>query len=317
MPNALWHTSSTASALQEAAVVAEPECCTVQSQYSLVSTGTERLIATGHVPTSMHDTMRVPYQEGSFSFPVKYGYSLVGQVIQGPPEWRGQRVHVMHPHQDVCTVRPTDLFAIPEGVPPLRATLASNLETALTALWDARVMIGDRVLVVGFGMIGALIARLLQALPAVSLSVYDTDPERAAIAEQAGFPLASSALRDVDLAFHCSGSEAGLQTGIEAVGFEGKIVELSWYGTQPVSIHLGESFHQQRKQLISSQVSSLPAHRRARWDFQRRKEVVFELLKNNVFDQHITEVVPFEQLPSLFDRIRRGDRSELGWGVEY
>lgn len=255
--------------------------------------------------------------EGSFTFPVKYGYSLVGRVIEGDADWQDKIVHLLHPHQDVCIVRTADLFSVPKEVPPLRATLASNLETALNALWDAEVTVGDRVLVVGFGMIGALVARLLQAMPAVSVSVHDTDPERTAMATRAGFTVASSSARNFDIAFHSSSSEAGLQTSIEAVGPEGKVVELSWYGTQLVSIHLGGSFHQQRKRIISSQVSSLPMHRRARWDVRRRKEVVFELLKDAVFDQHITEVVSFEQLPSLFERIRQNDRSALGWGVKY
>ena len=317
MSKALWHTSPTTSVVQEVTADPKPGYYTVQSLYSLVSTGTERLVATGHVPASLHASMKVPYMEGSFSFPVKYGYSLVGRVIQGTPDWQGRLVHLLHPHQNVCTVHASDLFAIPEAVPPLRATLASNLETALTALWDAEVAIGDHVLVVGFGMIGALVARLLQAMPAVSLYVYDTDLERSAMAEQAGFTVASPAGHDFDIAFHSSSSEQGLQTSIDAVGPAGKVIELSWYGTQPVRIHLGGTFHQQRKQLISSQVSSLPAHRQVRWDFRRRKKVVFELLKNNVFDQHITKVIPFEQLPTLFDRIRQRDRSELGWGVKY
>ena len=316
--SALWHTSVAASEVKEAVLPPiESGYCLVQSQYSLVSTGTERLVATGQVPTSLHEAMAVPYMAGKFSLPIKYGYSLVGQVAQGSPNLRGKTVHLLHPHQTACVVREADVLVIPEGIPPLRATLVSNLETALTALWDAEVMIGDRVLVVGFGMIGALVARLLRMMPAVDLAVYDTDPRRAARAERMGFATVPEIPNDFDIAFHSSSSEAGLQTSIEAVGLAGKVVELSWYGTQTVNIHLGGSFHQQRKQIISSQVSSLPPHRQMRWDFRRRKEVVLALLRNEDFDQHITEVVPFDQLSKLFDRIRSGDRTELGWGVRY
>ena len=316
-PRALWHTSSNDSVLRNVSADTKPGYCTVQALYSLVSTGTERLVATGHVPASLYDAMRVPYMEGQFSFPIKYGYSLVGRVLKGTEEYQGKLVHLLHPHQDLCTVRETDVFVISEEVPPLRATLASNLETALTALWDARVSVGDSVLVVGFGMIGALVARLLRAIPAVSLFVLDPDPQRRAMAEQAGFTVITSAKQGFDIAFHSSSHKAGLQASIDAVGQEGTVIELSWYGNQPVRVHLGESFHHQRKRIISSQVSSLPADRCARWNFRRRKEVVFELLKDEVFDSHITEVVPFEQLSELFTRIRQGDRSALGWAVRY
>lgn len=315
---ALWHTSPKASELREGtSAPLASDYCTVQSLYSLVSTGTERLVATGQVPASLHRTMAVPYMEGDFSLPVKYGYSLVGRITQGSNALQGQVVHLLHPHQDECVVQEADVLVIPEAVSPLRATLASNLETALTALWDAEVAVGDQVLVVGFGMIGALVARLLRMMPAVELHVYDPDPHRRVQAERMGFTMASVLPHDVDVAFHSSGSAAGLQTSIDAVGPEGKVVELSWYGTQAVRIHLGGSFHQQRKQIVSSQVSSIPARRRARWDFRRRKEVVFKLLQHAAFDQHITEVVPFEQAPVLFDRIRQGDRSQLGWAIRY
>lgn len=315
---ALWHTSPTASELRETSVAKLASgYCVVQSLYSLISTGTERLVATGQVPVSLHDSMAVPYMEGGFSFPVKYGYSLVGRVTQGSEALSGKLVHLLHPHQSYCLVRAADVFPVPNDVPPLRATLASNLETALTALWDAEVTIGDKVLVVGFGMIGALVARLLQALPAVNLFVHDTDAQRSAMAERMGFAVASAEAEDFDIAFHSSGSSGGLQTSIDAVGHEGRVVELSWYGTRPVRVHLGESFHRQRKQLISSQVASLPPRRSARWSFHRRKEVVFDLLKDEAFDQHITKVVPFEASPAHFDRVRQGDRSELGWGVKY
>ena len=315
---ALWHTSPTTSEVQSAELPAlVPGQCLVEGQYSLVSTGTERLVATGGVPASLYADMRVPYQAGELSLPVKYGYSLVGRVKEGSSDLIGQTVHLLHPHQDICVVQEADVFVVPKAIPSLRATLASNLETALTALWDARVTVGDRVAVVGFGMIGALVARLLQRLLAVSLQIYEIDPLRLAQAERLGFVVAHNPPRDLDTAFHTSGSAAGLQTSIDAVGPAGKIIELSWYGNRAVSVRLGESFHRQRKRIIGSQVSSLPASHLVRWDFRRRKEVVFELLRDDAFDAYITEVVLLSQTPNLFDRIRQGDRSPLGQAVQY
>ncbi len=312
---ALWHISAQESVIAEAKDVAGTDCV-VKSGYSLVSTGTERLIAQGKVPLSMQNQMGVPYMEGSFSLPIKYGYSLVGEVIEGPTDLLGKQVHLLHPHQDICRVKVNELTVIPSEIPARRATLASNMETALNAVWDSGVSIGDRVLLVGFGIIGSLTARLLQAIPGVELAIYDTHPGRSALAKSMGFTLVES-FQAYDMAFHCSGSGGGLQTCIDQVGKEGKVIELSWYGEQAVNIHLGSSFHYQRKQIISSQVSQIPAKKQARWDYQRRKQVVMELLKNTLFDQHIGASIPFDQTPDLFDKIRKGELSELSWLIEY
>ncbi len=315
---ACWHLSQHTSSLQEAVILPnEQQNCLIRSLYSLVSTGTERLVASGKVPPAVYTEMQVPYMEGSFSFPVKYGYSLVGRVEEGPASLLHRTVHLLHPHQDLCFVNPQDVFVVPDQIPPQRAILASNLETALNAVWDAQVSIGDSVVVVGFGIIGSLTARLLQLLPAVQVAVLELDPTRSRLAEAMGFTLANPEEDHFDIAFHTSGSAEGLQACLDKVGAEGKVIEVSWYGDQPVTLQLGGSFHHGRKQLISSQVSHLPVHRLARWDFIRRKAVVFELLKLPVFDQHITKTIPFQELPTLFDALRTGSLSELCWSVAY
>ncbi|WPP51647.1 zinc-dependent alcohol dehydrogenase [Catalinimonas niigatensis] len=312
---ALWHISSHKTIIQDALDSTDGEC-EVKALYSLISTGTERLVANGQVPVSMNKQMSVPYMEGAFSFPIKYGYSLVGKVTEGPAALQGQLVHLLHPHQDICKVKAADLKVIPADIPAPRATLASNMETALNAVWDSEVSIGDRVLLVGFGIIGSLTARLLQSIPGVDLSIHETNPDRCNIAEKMGFHLVDG-FHEYDIAFHCSGSSQGLQTCIDHVGMEGKIIELSWYGEQAVHIHLGNSFHHQRKQIISSQVSQIPGKKKVRWDYQRRKTTVMELLKNPVFDQHIGSRITFQEVPALFDQIRAGKLSALSWVIDY
>ncbi len=255
--------------------------------------------------------------EGEFSFPVKYGYSLVGEVQEGPEEILGKKVHLLHPHQQYCRVEAHELTVLPEEVPPARATLASNMETALNAVWDSGVSVGDRVLVVGFGVIGSLTARLLQSIAGVEVWVYDLDLKRSEMASKMGFHAVDRMRYDFDLAFHCSSSSEGLQSCIDHVGFEGKVVELSWYGEQSVTLQLGGSFHQQRKQVISSQVSAIASNHQARWDFARRKALVMELLKNSDYDQHLEETVAFEKVPALFDKIRKGSLSALSWLIAY
>lgn len=313
----LWHHSNQESLIKEA-IISEsaPGHVIVKSLFSLISTGTERLVANGFIPPSLHESMKVPYMEGGFKFPVKYGYSLVGEVISRGHKLTGHLVHALHPHQDICVINEEDLFLIPEGIPPQRATLASNLETALNAIWDAQVSIGDRVLVVGFGMIGSLVARLLSLIPAVEVQILEINKNRLETAKQMGFSIFQG-VPDFDITFHTSSSSEGLQSCIDSIGVEGKVVELSWYGSKAVNVLLGTSFHIDRKQIISSQVSKLPAAKSARWDFHRRKSVVFELLKNPLFDQHITHVIDFEETPAFFEKLRNHTLEGIGYVVSY
>ncbi len=302
--SALWFTAANRAQLQtEKLSPLEKGECLIQTLYSAISLGTENLVFRGEVPSELHSSMRCPYMVGDFHFPVKYGYSLVGEVCQGPPQIIGKLVHVLHPHQDQCKVQIQDTHIIPEGVPPQRATLASNMETALNAIWESHVTIGDRVLVVGFGMIGSLIARLLTMIAEIDLIILETNSLQAKLAQQMGFTTINQkdlCLNSYDLAFHTSCSGEGLQTAIDAVGFEGQVIELSWYGTHNVSLKLGGAFHSLRKKIISSQVSHIATCQRSRWDYRRRKDVVFSLLQHSSFDAHITHHLTFSTLPEFF-----------------
>jgi threonine dehydrogenase-like Zn-dependent dehydrogenase len=322
--NALWHLSPSGSALREELLSPPAEgWCEVESLCSLVSTGTETLVAKGLVPPQLFEEMRVPYMAGGFGFPVKYGYSMVGGVATSSSPFFGKTVHFMHPHQQRCMVKESDLFLVPGEITLHRATLAGNLETAVTAIWDSGVSIGDRAAVVGFGLVGSLVARMLSQMPAVELVVFEKNEARRALAERMGFQVPTD-LRGFqnleglfDVAFHTSGTSEGLQTCIELVGKEGKVIELSWYGVNEVRLSLGGSFHLGRKRILSSQVSHLPAERLPGWDFRRRKEVVFELLKNPIFDEHIGSVIPFEKAPELFQKLRNEGTPELSWCIVY
>jgi threonine dehydrogenase-like Zn-dependent dehydrogenase len=318
--SALWF-----QAREKASIVPEPlpevgdGWCEIRTHYSALSPGTERLVYKAQVPPELADAMRCPYMGGAFPFPVKYGYSLVGMVSAGPATLLGQAVHVLHPHQDCCLVRCEDIYVLPPNVPLRRATLASNLETAVNVLWDAQVCLGERVLVVGFGIVGSLVARLLSFIPGVQLEVVDTAPAKQRLASNMGFR--TTRVNDLepsfDLAIHASASSEGLQVALDAVGFEGRIVDLSWYGTQPVTIQLGGTFHHQRKRIISSQVSTIAPAQRPRWDNRRRKDLVFELLRRSEFDAHLTHTVAFEALPQLFQHLSRPPTEGLAYLVEY
>ncbi len=282
-----------------------PGWCVLKTLFSAISPGTERLVSRGKVPVELSEEMRCPYMGGAFPFPVKYGYSLVGRVVESPgaAEWVGRIVHVLHPHQDYCLVRREDATLLPAAVPAERATLASNLETAVNAIWDSEISMGERALVVGFGVIGSLVARLLQYFPGLEIEIAERDDDKSILAENMGFRTTAAAKpssRSFDLAFDAGGSPEGLQLAIDSVRFEGRVITLSWFGTELVPLALGGSFHSQRKALTSSQVSAVSSRMRSGWDKRRRKGLVIRLLEKAELDRHVTHSFSFNQLPAVF-----------------
>jgi threonine dehydrogenase-like Zn-dependent dehydrogenase len=273
---------------------------------SAISPGTERLVATGRVPASVREAMRCPYMEGSFAFPMKYGYSLVGRLEDG------RIAHVLHPHQTQCDVRASDLRFVPDDVPPERATLAANLETAVTALWDSEIAAGERALVIGFGIVGSLIARLLPG----GANVLDVDPAKRDLARSMGFRAVESPDGEYDLAFGASGNAAEVQTAIDAVGVEGRVIEVSWL-PEPARVDFGGTFHSGRKRIIGSQVSRIPKRMQPEWTFARRTELVFSLLRDSAFDAHITNAVAFDDLPRFYADLCAGRAGGLSVVVRY
>ena len=207
----------------------------VRTTRSAVSRGTETLVFRGGVPVDQHSAMRAPFQEGDFPGPVKYGYLNVGVVEQGPAQLPGRTVFCLHPHQTAYVVPATAVTVVPDGVPPERAVLAGTVETAVNALWDAAPLLGDRVAVVGAGMVGCCVARLLAGIPGVRVTLVDTDPARATTAAALGVAFAppADAPGDCDLVVHASATSAGLQTSLDLLAAEGTVVDLGWYGDAP------------------------------------------------------------------------------------
>lgn len=306
LATALWYEAPRECALNTVMLpLPGPGDCLVRTLWSGLSRGTERLVFEGRVPKSEHERMRAPFQEGSFAFPVKYGYCAVGVVEAGPAELVGRTVFCLHPHQDRFVVPADRLTPVPDGVPPRRAILAANMETALNAHWDAGSAPGDRIVVVGGGVLGLLVAWLAARLPGADVTLVDLDHGREAVARSFGcaFATPEQAPSDADLVFHASASAAGLAAALGCAGLEARIVELSWYGEGEVSIPLGGAFHARRLQLISSQVGRVPAARQARWDFARRSSAAMSLLADERLDALITEDIAFREAPEAIPRL--------------
>lgn len=282
-----------------------PDEALVRTLYSGVSRGTEALVFHGRVPESQYDAMRAPLQGGRFPFPVKYGYACVGRVEHGPPALSGRAVFCLHPHQDLFIAPATMLVPLPEGVPPARAVLGANMETAVNALWDAGPRVGDRIVVLGAGVVGAAVAWLAGRIPGTRVTLADVDPARATLAEALGVAFAApeDAPGDADLVVEASGNPKALARALELAGYEATVLCLSWFGDAAVPLPLGEAFHSRRLRLVSSQVGGVSPARRARRTHADRMATALALLADPATEALITGETPFAALPEAMAEI--------------
>lgn len=302
---ALWVTAPRVAALLATPFRPQADLLEIEALYSGISRGTEALVFNGAVPESEHERMRCPLQEGDLPYPVKYGYASVGVARKAGSRLDGRTVFVLHPHQDRYLVPEDMAVPLPEGVPAERAVLAANMETALNIVWDGRVSIGDRIAVVGAGVVGALAAWLASRVAGCDVTLMDINPERAALAAALGcrFSAPCDAPRDQDVVIHASASADGLATALECAGTEARVVEASWYGTQEVYAALGQAFHSRRLRLVSSQVGQVPAERRIRWTRRRRLETALGLLADRRLDALISGETEFSALAARYASI--------------
>jgi threonine dehydrogenase-like Zn-dependent dehydrogenase len=291
----------------------------VRTLYTGISRGTETLVFRGGVPADQHATMRAPFQDGDFPGPVKYGYLNVGVVEQGPPQLIGRTVFCLYPHQTRYLVPAEAVVPVPATVPAERAILAGTVETAVNARWDAAPLLGDRVAVVGAGMVGCSVAALLARFPGVRVQLVDVDPSRSAIADRLGvaFTDPDQATGECDLVVHASATSAGLARSLELLAAEATVIELSWYGDRPVQVPLGAAFHSRRLTIRGSQVGTVAPTRNGRRSFADRLALSLELLTDPVFDMLITGESAFDELPDLFPRLASGDLPGLCHRVRY
>jgi threonine dehydrogenase-like Zn-dependent dehydrogenase len=271
------------------------------------------------VPKSQYAIMRAPFQEGDFPGPVKYGYLSVGVVEQGPPALRGRTVFCLYPHQTRYVVPAAAVTPLPDAVAPERAVLTGTVETAVNAVWDAKPLIGDRVSVVGAGMVGCSVARILAGFPGTRVQLVDANPARAAVARALGvdFALPEQAEEGRDLVFHASATEEGLARSLELLAPDGTVIELSWYGDRRVSLPLGEFFHSRRLTVRASQVGAVPPGLRARRDFADRLTLALDLLADPAYDALITGESGFDELPDVMPRLAAGEIPALCHRIVY
>jgi threonine dehydrogenase-like Zn-dependent dehydrogenase len=296
-----------------------PDEVMVRTLRSGVSRGTETLVFRGGVPPVQYAEIRAPFQEGDFPGPVKYGYLNVGAVEQGPTDLRGRTVFCLYPHQTAYVVPARAVTVVPEGVPPARAVLAGTVETAVNALWDAAPLLGDRVTVVGGGMVGCCVARLLSRFPAVEVTLVDIDAGRAGVAAALGvdFALPADAPDGRDLVVHTSATSQGLQQSLDLLAPEGTVIDLSWYGDSEVRISLGGAFHSRRLGIRASQVGTVAPARSDRRTTADRLALALDLLCDPAFDALLTGESRFRELPDVMARLAAGSLPALCHTITY
>ena len=293
-------------------------CLEIATLYTGVSRGTESLVFNGRVPATEHERMRAPFQVGDFPWPVRHGYSNVGRVIVGPPELKGLTVFSLFSHQTRFRVPASAVVPLPAELPPERAVLAANMETAVNGVWDGEAAIGERIAVVGCGVVGALVAWLCQRIPGTRVTAVDTDPDRRRILEPLGVPLEPALDRDDhDLVVHASGNPEGLNHALALAGNEGRIIEMSWYGDTPVNANLGGAFHSRRLTLRASQVGLVSPRRRPAWQHRDRLALALSLLCHPELDVLIDGESDFDNLPQTMAELCREGASALCHRVRY
>jgi threonine dehydrogenase-like Zn-dependent dehydrogenase len=296
-----------------------PDEVLVRALHSGISRGTETLVLGGHVPESQWAVMRAPFQDGDLPGPVKYGYLSVGVVEQGPPELAGRTVFCLYPHQTAYVVPAGAVVPVPDGVPARRAVLAGTVETAVNALWDAPPLVGDRVTVVGAGMVGCCVARLLARFPGTDVELVDVDPAREGVADALGvrFAAPEDARGARDLVVHTSATAAGLQRSLDLLHAEGTVLEMSWYGDREVTLSLGGAFHSGRLGLRASQVGTVAPARRSSRSTRDRLALALDLLADPAFDALFSGSSRFDELPGVLARIADGRLPALCHTIAY
>jgi hypothetical protein len=291
----------------------------VRALHGAVSRGTEALIFAGRVPESEFQRMRAPFMAGAFPFPVKYGYATIGRVEAGPAELLGRAVFTLHPHQTLFDVPADAALPLPDNVPPSRAVLAANMETALNAVWDTEPGQFRHIAVVGAGVVGALAGVLFGRLMSADVTLVDINPARAELARALSLQFAQpeTAPADRDLVVHASATAAGLATALNLAAEEATVLELSWYGAGDVAVPLGGAFHSRRLKLISSQVGKVAPSHRATWTHRQRLAAAIELLADARLDALIAPAVRFDDLPAQLPKILAPGSGVLCQRIDY
>ncbi len=288
----------------------------VRSHCSAVSAGTELLVYRGQVPQTLALDETLDGMQHSTQYPLQYGYAAVGEVDAlgsgVDPFWKGRRVFVFAPHASHVLARPEHLIPLPDDIAQEDAVFLANMETAVSLVHDAQPLLGERVAVLGLGIVGQLVCALLSRFPLDTLLAFDHVPERRRVAQSLGVtsvlsPDASARGQagDADLILELTGVPEALNLAIELAGFASRIIVGSWYGTKSAPVILGGAAHRNRLSIRTSQVSTLAPALTGRWDKARRFDTAWDMLSRIRPSVLISQRVPLEEAATVYQTLDR------------
>ena len=295
----------------------------VKTKWSAISSGSEMLVYKGLVPSGWPIDSTIQSLCGNFQYPVKYGYTTVGEIVAVGPrvsgDWLGRSVFSFHPHESHFLAKPDELICIPSGVDFSGALFLPNMETAVNLLMDGAPIIGECVIVFGQGVVGLLTTALLAKFPLGPLITLDRypkrrqksleigadnafDPDDQRISSRITDTLKSNSNQDsADLVYELSGEPSALKLAITKTGFDARVVIGSWYGTKMANLELGKDFHRNRIRLISSQVSTIAPRFTGRWTKSRRIGIVWKMIRSLKPERFITHRFHVSQVKQAFE----------------
>jgi 2-desacetyl-2-hydroxyethyl bacteriochlorophyllide A dehydrogenase len=282
----------------------------VRTEASAISAGTELLFYCGQVPPDIPVDTAFAGRQSPVAYPIAYGYAAVGTVVATgdhvAPDWLSRRVFAFQPHASYFTCHPGSLQTVPDELPSEVAALYPNVETAVNLVLDAAPLIGEHTVIMGQGVVGLLILRLLNSFPLASITVVDAYPQRRELALRWGAARALSPdefatdAGNPDLIVEVSGNPQALNAAVACAGFDARIIIGSWYGQKQAHLDLGGAFHRNRVRLLSSQVSTVAPQRSGRWDRARRTALAWEWLRRIPVQELITHRVPLDDAPTIY-----------------
>jgi len=319
----LWFTAPYAVEVRDKELPAPAEHqVLVKTHYSAVSAGSELLLFRGQLPQAMALDSSLESLQQSADYPLQYGYACVGEVQQlgsaVDASWKGRQVFSFQPHASHFLAGVDELIQVPDGVSGRNSVFLPNMETAVNLVHDGRPLMGERVVVIGQGIVGLLLSALLARHPLASLAAVEKQQSRMELSKRLGvqsvhMPEAMEAderpagLIDADLIYEVSGHPDALNLAIAMSGFSSRVVIGSWYGSKSAAVHLGGEAHRNRLQIVTSQVSTLSPELTGRWNKQRRFSLAWEMIRQTNPEQLITHSVPISEAGDLYQQLHQED----------